>query len=363
MRLFGLRSHQSSITYILPINNNIIFSADQNGYIIKWNLSIKRPILKYKAHNDSITTLILLQNKYIISHSRDSTIKVWLDDECKFEMAVNALNFSNIILFKDEYLITPSTIDSNNLDIYKLTVKNEEWNLSRLISNFSCFQLLDKNPIESNENNLKGRQDFGIIMKIYLIESIVYIGFESGDVIGLEITIPESKIITNQNSKTIINKELKLSLIYHNSTTVPNPIISLSSLDGYLVSGSTNKKVIIHKSPPEILKFSNSGTSSILSYNNKLILGFWNGVIEYGDQIIERNLPQIRNEELTTTPSENTISDTNIKLTFMCLLRKSEDTKVDEKKSKYLTKLKRTQANDILLVGYIDGSILAYSID
>ncbi|KAI5965363.1 ASA1 [Candida pseudojiufengensis] len=365
MRLFGLRSHQSPITYILPINSNTIYTSDQNGFIIKWDLSIKRPILKWKAHNDSILTLINFQNKYLISHSRDSTIKIWLNDKCEFEFPSNSLNFSNILLYDDQYLITPATIDSNNLDIYRIQLDSDsEWQLTRVVTNFSCYQLSNKNEILSDEDSMKGRKDFGIIMKFYLLNSIIYIGFESGDIIGLKMILPDSKILRESNSTTIINKDLKLELVYHNSTHSPNPVISLSSTDNYLVSGSTGKKLIIHKSPIEILKFSNSGIQSILSFNNQLIIGFWNGLIEYGNEIIERNLPQLKNEELTTTPTSDVPLKTNIKLTFMSLLiveNESEEIE-DDKKKKYSSMIKRRQQNNILFVGYEDGSILAYAI-
>lgn len=341
MRALALRGHKAPITFILPISDVHILTSDQTGVVTKWNLPIKRPVLTWTAHTDAILT-ILKWGQYIITHSRDSTIKIWLEDKLQYEFPVNALNFSNIVLFCNHYLITPATTDSNNIDIYRLD--EEPIGITREVANFSSYNLVHDVKFE----DIEGRKDFGIIMKMLIISNVLYIGYESGDIVGLVISLPQPTIIQSATSALIINKDVKLNLQYHNSSHVPNPIISLAALNTTLVSGSTGKKVIIHSDPIKVCKLNEPGVQAIVPYGDQLIIGFWNGVIQLLDETIQRPLPHIDADEMKTT----------VKLTYMCMHIKA-DTQDDQSYSKLI---KQKKYGDLLLAGYEDGTIVGYTI-
>ncbi|KAI3404973.2 ASA1 [Candida oxycetoniae] len=359
MRQFALRSHSAPITYILPVLSSsltrFVYTADQQGYVIKWNLQVKRPDLQWQAHTDSILT-ILEWDQYIITHSRDSTIRIWLDDEKCYEVPVNALNFSNIVMFNNRYLITPATLDSNNMDVYELT--KDPIAITRVLANFGAYKLVNTTGLhyrakrdseatsttdDDADVNVKGRKDFGIIMKMLLINKTVYIGFESGDIIGLIMEFSETL-------------GARFTLAYHNTTHCPNPVISLANVEDTLISGSTSNKLVYHHKPVKIVPYPQSGIQAIIPYNDDLIIGFWDGSIEYKGQIIQRDLPHLRADD-----DDNT--KTVLKLTFMSLLpvttSKSENQLA---RGKYAMMIKKSIETDLLLAGYEDGTILAFSI-
>ena len=289
------------------------------------------------------------------------------------EIPCNALNFSNICIIYD-LLITPASINSNNLDVYKI---DKDWQITRLISDFDVYKLVNKGEIiEEIGSSGTSRNDFGIIMQMKIITTntttttsendsdyIIYVGFESGDIVGLQLILPRARILSttgNTNDKTLINQSAKFILQYHNSTHVPNPVICLLNLDSVLVSGSTTNKVIIHSDPIEIMKMDHSGIQAIVNFkNDRLIFGYWNGYIQYGDISINQSLPKLGN-------TEQEKSKLTKKLTFMTILNESNQETLQSPtgKSKYLAllKSKRNLVFPLLLAGYEDGSILAYNI-
>lgn len=370
---FTLRSHKSSVAYIYqdprtPFN---LFTADSSGLIINWDLTIRRPKKSWQAHTDTILTISTIHN-HLLTHSRDNTIKIWDESySCILEIPCNALNFSNICIIYD-LLITPASINSNNLDVYKI---DKDWQITRLISDFDVYKLVNKGEIiEEIGSSGTSRNDFGIIMQMKIITTntttgendsdyIIYVGFESGDIVGLQLVLPRARMLSttgNTNDKTLINQSAKFILQYHNSTHVPNPVICLLSLDSVLVSGSTTNKVIIHSDPIEIMKMDHSGIQAIVNFkNDRLIFGYWNGYIQYGDISINQSLPKLGN-------TEQEKSKLTKKLTFMTILNESNQETLQSPtgKSKYLAllKSKRNLVFPLLLAGYEDGSILAYNI-
>ncbi|KAK6894748.1 ASTRA-associated protein 1 [Candida tropicalis] len=352
---FTLRSHNSSITFIYPSPTSSLhlYTADSTGLIIEWDLITRRPVISWQAHNDTILSMSTIHN-HLLTHSRDNTIKIWNNTDCIMEIPCNSLNFSNVVVVHDEILITPASINSNNLDVYKIT---SDWQLTRLISDINVYQLVEKG-IQFEE--IGSRNDYGIIMKIHLVDNIIYVGFESGDIVGLELILPKPTVKENSNiDKLIINQSPKLIVKYHNSIHVPNPIVSMSTFQDILVSGSTTNKIVIHKHPVEIIKVTHSGVQSIVNYKNEyLIIGFWNGEIRYDEKVIKRDVPMIQNND------NDDRSKSIKKLTFMTLLvpQKVESTTTGKNKYSQLIRGKKILTTDTLLVGYEDGSIVAYKV-
>ncbi|EMG50310.1 hypothetical protein G210_4643 [Candida maltosa Xu316] len=314
--------------------------------------------MSWKAHDDSILTISSIHN-HLLTHSRDNTIKIWEETnqkmECVLEMPCNCLNFSNVCVIQ-ELVITPASVNSNNLDIYRI---GSDWKITRLITDANIHQLVNKNAgviIEDGDSIGGSRGDFGIIMKIVYLNNSIYVGYESGDIVGLQLIEPDATTVqTGKTDKLVINKSAKLVVKFHDSSNRPNPIICLSSLNNSLVSGSTTNKVFIYNESVEVMKLKHSGVQSIVDYDPKnLIIGFWNGEVYYGDDvIIRRDLPVVGQEDK---------SKTTRKLTFMTLLKPSDNTQTVTRKYSSLIKSKKIFTTSVLLVGFEDGSIIGYSV-
>ncbi|KAG7662141.1 asa1 [[Candida] subhashii] len=416
---FSLRSHGASITTILPLpQSQQLITADTTGLLILRNLITRRPIRRWQGHESDVITLIQLDSSHVLSHSRDSEIKIWnLDkiekdrDGLEYCMPVNAVNFSNIIWIPESsngengYLMTPASVDSNGFDVYKLSKSDGIWKMTtRVITNYSGYNLVHKQPQVDGEIGSRG--DFGIIMKMthdISNNDVIYLGYESGDIVGISITFnpqpTSASTLTSSSSKppngttggglskmfketnrTIINHDPQIKLMYHNSTHSPNPIISLTydSKMG-LISGSTGKKIIIH-STEETIKLNQSGIQSIQTHDtsNMIVVGYWNGMIEgYDSQTkacewdLKRSLPRIKtvmtNQGGVDESEENVKGE--MKLSYMVISSmKGDDEENGErgKKKSYkeLIRRKKNQNLDsnLLFTGYEDGTINVFKI-
>lgn len=405
---FTLRSHAESVTSILHIpTTQQLLTADTSGLLILWNLITRRPVRCWQGHKLSVLTLLQLDHTHILTHSRDSELKIWDLEHIKtksneeeiieeFSMPVNTTNFSNVVYLNDGYLITPATIDSNNFDVYKLSNNDDGsgWGVRRIITNFSAYNLVHGGAgVVDGEVGARG--DFGIIMKMIHIDDVIYIGFESGDIVGVTIdfNIPPVSKTTNsstdssgsgagggggglsklfkEQSRTIINRDPKITLTYHNSTHAPNPIISLSNHQGHLISGSTNNKIAIHPNN-EIFKVNESGIHGIATLSNQMIVGYWNGTIQGYDiekktcqWTISRELPRIK----TMTANQGGMDESEaiakgeIKLSYMILSATTMASDGDNKKS-YASMIRRRKNIDsqVLFAGYEDGTINVFKI-
>lgn len=174
---YGLRGHGQRIDRLATFNNTIV-SADSSGSITIWDLTKRRPFQVWKAHSDAILTLVQIDETHLLTHSRDSNVRIWsitdrrriestgmnaiavspdsliedtksnldqqkspilLNDskspEMIFELPVNALNFCNVVQH-DKYLITPATTDSEKFDVYQLVGDT----VRRLVKGYSVFE-------------------------------------------------------------------------------------------------------------------------------------------------------------------------------------------------------------------------------
>ena len=98
------------------------------------------------------------------------------------EIPCNALNFSNICIIYD-LLITPASINSNNLDVYKI---DKDWQITRLIFDFDVYELVNKGEIiEEIGSSGTSRNDFGIIMQMKIITTNTTTGENDSDLYHL----------------------------------------------------------------------------------------------------------------------------------------------------------------------------------
>lgn len=82
---FILRGHASTINSLHFLRDNLrLLSGDSDGFVVLWNVSIKRPTAVWQAHEGSILGLGSWGDDRIITHGRDSHLRVWKlteDDE------------------------------------------------------------------------------------------------------------------------------------------------------------------------------------------------------------------------------------------------------------------------------------------
>ncbi|ODV77652.1 uncharacterized protein CANTADRAFT_37400, partial [Suhomyces tanzawaensis NRRL Y-17324] len=381
---FSLRSHGAAVSAMDSNTSSgaTFISADSDGWVIWWNISIKRPILKWKAHQSKIISVKLLGHERVITQSRDSSVKIWQLGHSSdptmdpiIEVPINSLNFCNVE-FHEPILFTPATIDSNNFDMYKLQVSKDGYEISRVIANYNVHELYSRQSpvIDIPSDPELARSGFGIIMRMVFIEeeSNLFLGFESGHVIGVHIDFQESVENVKSNERTVINKDPKLKLIYSDSSHSPNPIITLVHLNNRIISGSTNKKLVIHdyiSSRQQVKKLSNAGIESICPHGDGIIVGFWNGVIEgvrldSDDHIFEfkRSLPQINLTESNSTSVNETSQEKRNAIRLSCIQSISiPSTKSTNLSYKDMVRARRSGlGRPLILAGYEDGTIVAF---
>ena len=72
--------NSNSIIDICMLNDNILFTGDENKVIREWKIEEDNLILisqKENVHNDEINTLIKIGDGHIVSGSQDNLIKIW----------------------------------------------------------------------------------------------------------------------------------------------------------------------------------------------------------------------------------------------------------------------------------------------
>ncbi|KAL8930931.1 MAG: hypothetical protein Q9208_000032 [Pyrenodesmia sp. 3 TL-2023] len=161
---FVLRGHSVQVHAVHFIQGNSrLLTADADGWLVSWNLSYKRPVAVWKAHETALLGIRSWGPDRIISHGRDSRLAVWQlrsEDEGALSkvlpvdnppatsphpwllhmLTVNTLNFCSFAMCLDGIpqphkvhmaikaqkhpppilVAVPNTMDSGGIDIYQL---------------------------------------------------------------------------------------------------------------------------------------------------------------------------------------------------------------------------------------------------
>lgn len=431
---WSLRGHFHRITTINPYKHTLLITADDNGWLIVWNLLNRRCIACWKAHDSSIITIKLLLDDYLLTHSKDGEIKFWflgskIMDNClsselpdvsfdsinvlqkteyetllrkypqpKFNsVPVNNLNYCNIDFNEtNNLLVTPATLDANNFDIYRINYLVEDFKLTRLVQNFNPWPAVKKNHLDHGDDNIEEinptkRDGLGIMMKIkFLANDTFFIGYESGYLLGFKLTFPEPNRITassaNVKENLMINRDPKVTLIYMNDYHIPNPILSLECHNNSLLFvGATLRFISVHNIEKYVdnsaaetsehdfqhfnLKY--SGIQSIQIFNDKVLIGFWNGTIKSYDFSFNQldkfllKLPNLTSLKTNEANNDETI-ESNVKLSTLQMIRLDgclEDKDEESHGGKYKKMIlhKKFKA-PLLMAGYSDGKLLAIEV-
>ncbi|KAL8901096.1 MAG: hypothetical protein Q9207_005368 [Kuettlingeria erythrocarpa] len=161
---FVLRGHSVQVHAVHFIQGNSrLLTADADGWLVSWNLSYKRPVAVWKAHETAVLGIRSWGLDRIITHGRDSRLAVWqlgFEDEGALSkvlpvdnppitspqpwllhmLTVNTLNFCSFAMCLEGIpqphsvqmaiqarkhpppilVAVPNTMDSGGIDIYQL---------------------------------------------------------------------------------------------------------------------------------------------------------------------------------------------------------------------------------------------------
>ncbi|CAH2350009.1 ASTRA-associated protein 1 [[Candida] railenensis] len=393
---FSLRGHSSQVVCSTYLESSFI-SADSSGHVFWWDLNVKRPKRHWKAHESHILSLIYIKEyDILLTHSRDSSIRLWFLSEPEVsdsippfkEFPVNSLNFCNVSLISSRYLLTPSTVDSDNFDIYDLNLADSSSSLSftRLVHNANPWELylkaLKSLPVPLDDDISK-RDKFGIMMRtVWVDEHTFYVAYESGHVIGYNIEYSTSKLTNSEKgsskSTSLLNKGPKINIFHISDKLKPSPIISLiyEKSNNTIITGSASKSIQILEIPSShgsltedennLISLKYSGLSQISMLEPDIIVvGFWNGIVKgYQSNLkfeevfkLEKNLPMIdTNDEsqsqrlkLSSISCKGSIKEETGAAAVVALSQKD------------LLRSKRNVSNKILMaIGYENGLINMY---
>lgn len=379
---FSLRGHKAPLAALCTFTNSsldyALASADRDGWIIIWSLISRRPLAVWKAHDGQILTLKDTPAG-LLSHGRDSTIRIWRVDaadlaNCSsdlsgtnedlprppvFEIPVNSLNFCNVD-YCEGLLITPATVDANNFDIYRISGTS----LTRLIENKSVAK---EDPLEVN-SPLK-RDGCGIAMRVLFIStSLFFVGYESGAVFGFTLDTQAVSDRSTPSDRTILNKDAKCHEVYSLVAHTPLPVLSMTfdPLTGQLFTGSASKKLMIHdvssltaESPLTTHNLRHYGIQSIQLAGDSIIIGFWDGVVK----VFSRNFEELgrleRQVEMLVPEEDDIAKPTKKSLSLVYWSPKLHDPATLSRKQKL--EYGRV-ADPLLFVGHGDGLISAFSL-
>ncbi|ODV82625.1 hypothetical protein CANARDRAFT_204815 [[Candida] arabinofermentans NRRL YB-2248] len=335
-----------------------LISVDESGWIIWWDITTKRPIGSWKGHNGNILTLKQLDHKWygkILTHGKDGELVIWdlftliklnstsvtFRNSCPlqrklfsdgenmskwpmpkviFRMPVNMMNFSNVDIQWDGIVVTPSTQDSNKLDIYRISIDEHQiaidGGLKRLFKSVCPMEIIQRDGLDVKVDHIKNEEDtngsvgggqskdLGIIMKIVWVSNTKFsVGYESGHVITYSLT-PDNE---------------KIGIFSICAKHYPNPIISLTydQFNDRLISSSSSDMIVFDDlnygildvtSKVKVFKLKHKGVSDIKVRN--IMVGFitWDGYArfyKYDEEKVLKFLFKLKKLVPSITPSIN----------------------------------------------------------
>ncbi|GMM38073.1 hypothetical protein DASC09_053980 [Saccharomycopsis crataegensis] len=265
---FTLRSHDCPVTvleYFYSPNHysqtnqllsTTLISGDETGTLVWWNLNTRRPILKWKAHDNNILSVKQLGLQWRISeenhdclipvfgdyfgllmtHSRDNTMKLWdlasyinnttsvipsgngptanvVELTPVLVEQINSLNFCNIDVLNDRFC----SLNRLNPDFFDVTVvnydsKTREYSTEMMFESIDPGILVKNISLKMSSSELKKLKKLGIIMKLkWISPTQLVLGFESGHLLTLYFP-PNTKSLTYIDDRKIQQLEDMLNV-------------------------------------------------------------------------------------------------------------------------------------------------------
>lgn len=258
---FTLSNHDSYISALIVLGNNILISASWDNTIRKWDLEDRINTKTILAHEDKIISFINLNKNKFASCSKDLTIKIWEVEELSHICTINIDSSTSSILcminidnncfmlgtednliikldvktllenLDNNEIVENSIIDSRVLDSYKLN-GHSHW--------VSCLLLLNLHIF------LSGSYDNTI--KIWDIDNNTCIGTLVGHVkYVLSLSIYSNSIVISGSADKTIKMwnvfELKCIKTFYGHSNWVNTSVKLN--DSLIVSGSDDNTIKI----------------------------------------------------------------------------------------------------------------------
>ncbi|RIA89486.1 WD40-repeat-containing domain protein [Glomus cerebriforme] len=258
--IYIFRGHEDQINNLEFYQDNTkLISGDAEGNIFVWDMKIKRPTLKFKAHNEGILRCLFLKDK-LISHSRDNLLKVW-------KIYENSLSDPK----KEEKIVEITNDDEENYeqkDSDELLPKLEK-SLSVNSLNFCkfdyCFKENDQDILIAVPSSKKSAIDIWDLSNQQIITSI---GLDENQKIGYCMAI---KFFQHPTTKS----KFLLLVAYENGGVILWTLISNNDINNELFSSKQLWSVIEHKETALALDISmdrqfaisTAGDNKIVKYN------------------------------------------------------------------------------------------------
>ncbi|CBQ71796.1 conserved hypothetical protein [Sporisorium reilianum SRZ2] len=133
-----LRHHGSSSIRSLHHAHGVLAVGDDAGTVSLVDLATLRPTFAWRAHTDSILTVLVVDTTQVLTHARDNTLKLWTlpartqsigsataastssaEPHLARTIGVNALNFARCS-HRCHHLAVPHTLDAAYIDMLDL---------------------------------------------------------------------------------------------------------------------------------------------------------------------------------------------------------------------------------------------------
>ncbi|SCW01306.1 LAFE_0D09670g1_1 [Lachancea fermentati] len=284
---YTLRAHESGITCLKLIELHsipVLLSGDSQGNLFAWNFVTRRPFAYHAVKSQASIISLDYKGGYFTVQSRDNLLRFFkldLDPSIPsglrsseklssltpvYEIPINTLNFANVVIqhiVNDKFrLWCCNTMHSENLDVYCFDLGDNK-SLKREFNSLDPFPIVKDLTKDSSKFKF---EKLGIIMRLTEHEGIVYVGYESGFVLGLKMlpTIDDQKENSAENSKSLqfidsgvnVGCTSLMELIYISAIHYPNPVLSLyySQQRNVVLSTSTEDQIGLHtiKTLPEL---------------------------------------------------------------------------------------------------------------
>ncbi|CAG8519492.1 5593_t:CDS:2 [Paraglomus brasilianum] len=152
--IYVFRGHSDSVNTLLFYNDNTrLISGDAEGNVTIWDIQSRRPMVRFKAHENSILAVDVWKDK-LLSHGRDNKIHIWdLNEDFNQSpklyktVSTNSLGFCRLATCpKDEgdlLIAVPGSADSATIDVKGVIQQNlfESIGIDDKESNGSCMAL------------------------------------------------------------------------------------------------------------------------------------------------------------------------------------------------------------------------------
>ncbi|KAK0938189.1 Astra associated protein 1 Asa1 [Friedmanniomyces endolithicus] len=255
--MYVLRGHSAQVHAVRFLRHNVrLLSGDADGWVVLWNVPIRRPVAVWRAHKSAVLGLGSWDDERIITHGRDNRLCVWQlrqEDEGSLSatlpiedpeserkepwllhsLSVNALNFCSFATCRvpvPEEITGPGSPPNHQILIAVPGVQDGHINVTSLPSEERVATIIDPKDIKT-----------GMVMAIGLHHPDnsrlhVIAGYESGYV----CIFAESTAATKHWQ----------AVYTHRSHTQPVLSLDVSPLAGYFYSSSADDILARHLLTP-----------------------------------------------------------------------------------------------------------------